>query len=107
MPCHKDLGMRGLDNGVVLHSSLIWTSNRTGNRSVPDLRTWDPGTTRKQGKKAEMRHVDILRQSAERHIMKCGQSMPKLHNTNLEESRWHRRIAQDAPPVSKLALGLT
>merc|ERR1719482_1460128 len=100
MPCHKDLAHVHLnDSNVNIGSALTWSSNRTGMKSLPDLQSWDPARVREQGKKTEMRHVDILRQSAARHILKCGHLYPRMRcDTNLEESRWHRKIAPDAPP---------
>merc|ERR1719401_881339 len=108
MPCYKDLGLCALkDSNIVLGSAQFRTSDRLVSRSAPDLHSWDPAKTRAQGRANEIRHADILRQSAERHMARCGHLMPKMRcDTNFEESRWHHRISSDAPPISKLSLGL-
>mmetsp|Transcript_47829 Transcript_47829/g.84192 ORF Transcript_47829/g.84192 Transcript_47829/m.84192 type:complete len:109 (-) Transcript_47829:59-385(-) len=107
MPCNKDLALAALPNGVVQGSALVWSSYRLGvSRSSPDLRTWDPSHTRSHGKLHEFGHHDVLRRSAERHLLRPGQPAALRCDPTMEESRWFRRLQHpDATPASKKAHG--
>eukprot|EP00930_Biecheleria_cincta_P090394 TRINITY_DN79762_c0_g1_i1.p2 TRINITY_DN79762_c0_g1~~TRINITY_DN79762_c0_g1_i1.p2 ORF type:complete len:121 (-),score=23.57 TRINITY_DN79762_c0_g1_i1:58-420(-) len=105
MPCYKDLALSSLDSGVVRGSVLI--RNNRGARSSPDLRTWQPSHVVETAQLAELRHAEVLRNAAQRHLLRTTkQQVPKLMcEAGLEESAWLRRISPDYPPPSKASLG--
>mmetsp|Transcript_79454 Transcript_79454/g.207192 ORF Transcript_79454/g.207192 Transcript_79454/m.207192 type:complete len:120 (-) Transcript_79454:70-429(-) len=102
MPCYKDLAHCALPSGQVRGSTLIRQRNAS---SVPDLRAMDPAFVAGTAKQASMQHAEVLRLSAERHILRCG-VQPRLQaHHHMEESRWHRRLHPSLPPPCSLTVG--
>mmetsp|Transcript_92696 Transcript_92696/g.198714 ORF Transcript_92696/g.198714 Transcript_92696/m.198714 type:complete len:122 (+) Transcript_92696:108-473(+) len=103
MPCYKDLALTGLPNGVIRGSHLARTR---GSQSTPDFRTWDPAHTVDTAKQTELRNVEVLRRSAQQHILRSGAQQPRLRaDPSMEESCWFRTLDSNRLPPSQMSLG--
>mmetsp|Transcript_5859 Transcript_5859/g.14881 ORF Transcript_5859/g.14881 Transcript_5859/m.14881 type:complete len:119 (-) Transcript_5859:7-363(-) len=107
MPCYKDLCWAPVPGGFIRGSHHIPQRGARGASNPPDFRTFDPSHTVGLAKEQELRHAEVLRRSAERHLQRNGHTLPTMlrGDAGLEESRYIRRLHPDAGLVSQVTLG--